>query len=164
MHGVGKRYGGVVALDGVNFVCSSASIHAVLGENGAGKSTLIKIIAGAVRPDEGQLLIDERQVSFDSPIAAAREGIACIFQELSLMPDLSIADNICITNPPGRFGFIDARAQRRRAEELLARVGCEGLHPDGALGAHGTESTCHSLLPSATRSAVKQPPCLGSRI
>jgi ribose transport system ATP-binding protein len=130
MHGVGKRYGGVVALDGVNFVCSSASIHAVLGENGAGKSTLIKIIAGAVRPDEGQLLIDERQVSFDSPIAAAREGIACIFQELSLMPDLSIADNICITNPPGRFGFIDARAQRRRAEELLARVGCEGLHPD----------------------------------
>ena len=129
MEGVSKHYGGVRALDRVNFGCSSASIHAVLGENGAGKSTLIKIVAGAVQPDEGRLLVGERVVSFSSPIDAGREGIACIFQELSLMPDLSIADNICITNPPGRLGFIDRRAQRRRAEELLTRVGCEDLHP-----------------------------------
>jgi len=129
MEGVSKRYGGVTALEDVNFACVPASIHAVLGENGAGKSTLIKIIAGAVQPDEGRLLIGERTVRFTSPVDAAREGIACIFQELSLMPDLSIADNICITNPPQRFGLIDRRAQFRRAEALLARVGCADLHP-----------------------------------
>jgi ribose transport system ATP-binding protein len=129
LQGVSKHYGGVTALDSVNFACSAASIHAVLGENGAGKSTLIKIIAGAVRPNEGKFLLGEREVNFGSPIDAAREGIACIFQELSLMPDLSIADNICITNPPQRFGLIDGRAQCRRAEQLLARVGCEDLHP-----------------------------------
>ena len=129
MDGVVKRYGGVTALDGVSFACAPASIHAVLGENGAGKSTLIKIIAGVVQPDEGRVVIGDRRVAFASPMDAAREGIACIFQELSLMPDLSIADNICITNPPTRFGFIDGRAQSRRAEALLARVGCEDLHP-----------------------------------
>ena len=129
MEGVGKRYGGVTALDGVNFACARSSIHAVLGENGAGKSTLIKIVAGVVEPDEGRVLIDGRPVRFASPIDAAREGIACIFQELSLMPDLSIADNLCITNPPKRFGLIDGRAQRRRAQSLLARVGCADLHP-----------------------------------
>ena len=129
LEGVSKRYGGVTALDGVHFACRGSSIHAVLGENGAGKSTLIKIIAGAVQPDEGRLLVAGRAVRFASPIDAARAGIACIFQELSLIPDLSIADNICITNPPGRFGFVDARAQRARAEALLARVGCADLHP-----------------------------------
>jgi ribose transport system ATP-binding protein len=129
MEGVGKRYGGVIALDGVDFACARASIHGVLGENGAGKSTLIKIIAGVVQPDEGRLLIDGQPVRFTSPIDAARERIACIFQELSLMPDLSIADNICITNPPKRFGLIDGGAQRRRAQALLARVGCADLHP-----------------------------------
>jgi ribose transport system ATP-binding protein len=129
MEGVSKRYGGVTALDAVNFECASGSKHAVLGENGAGKSTLIKIIAGAISPDEGHLVIDGRRRNFASPIDAAREGIACIFQELSLMPDLSIADNICITNPPRRLGFIDGGAQRRRTEALLARVGCGDLHP-----------------------------------
>jgi ribose transport system ATP-binding protein len=101
----------------------------VLGENGAGKSTLMKIIAGVVRPDEGRVLMDGRAVELDSPIAAARAGIACIFQELSLLPDLSIADNVCITHPPTRFGLIDRAAQRRRCEALLARVGCGDLHP-----------------------------------
>ena len=129
MEGVAKRYGGVTALDGVNFACARSSIHAVLGENGAGKSTLIKIVAGVVQPDEGRVLIDGRPVRFASPIDAAREGIACIFQELSLLPDLSIADNLCITNPPRRFGLIDSREQRRRAQSLLARVGCADLHP-----------------------------------
>jgi ribose transport system ATP-binding protein len=129
LEGVSKRYGGVTALDGVDFACARSSIHAVLGENGAGKSTLIKIIAGVVQPDEGRLLIGGRPVRFASPIDAAAEGIACIFQELSLMPDLSIADNICITNPPKRFGLIDGGAQRRRATALLARVGCSDLHP-----------------------------------
>ena len=68
-------------------------------------------------------------VRFDGPIAANDAGIVCIFQELSLMPDLSVADNISISNPPRRFGLIDQRAQRRKAEALLARVGCEDVNP-----------------------------------
>ncbi|MFO1067470.1 MAG: sugar ABC transporter ATP-binding protein [Geminicoccaceae bacterium] len=130
LQGVSKRYGGVRALEGVDFACRRGSIHAVLGENGAGKSTLIKIISGVVQPDEGTIQLEGQQVRFPDPLTANASGIVCIFQELSLMPDLSVADNIGISNPPrGRFGLIDKRAQRRRAEELLARVGCEDVNP-----------------------------------
>ena len=129
MQGVSKRYGGVAGAGRRRLRLRARPIHAVLGENGAGKSTLIKIIAGVVQPDDRQLFLDGQQVSFPTPVAANRAGIVCIFQELSLLPDLSVADNICITDPPRRFGLIDRRAQRRRAEELLARVGCEDVHP-----------------------------------
>ena len=75
------------------------------------------------------MLLDGKPVSFDSPAAANAAGIACIFQELSLIPDLSVADNIAISNPPRRFGLIDRQAQRRMAEEALARAGAEDIHP-----------------------------------
>ena len=127
--GVSKRYGGVRALAEVDFACRRGSIHAVLGENGAGKSTLIKIIAGVVQPDEGRITLDGHAVRFTTPQTANAAGIVCIFQELSLLPDLSVADNISITDPPRRFGLIDQRAQRRRAEDLLARVGCADINP-----------------------------------
>jgi ribose transport system ATP-binding protein len=129
LSGISKRYGGVRALEGVDFACRKGSIHAVLGENGAGKSTLIKIISGVVQPDEGAIRYDGSEVRFADPTAANRAGIVCIFQELSLMPDLSVADNIGIADPPRRFGLIDRKAQRRRAQELLARVGCEDVNP-----------------------------------
>lgn len=130
MKGVTKRYGGVVALSEVDFACHRGQIHAVLGENGAGKSTLIKIISGVVTPDEGTMTLDREPVQFDSPQQANAKGVVCIFQELSLMPDLSVADNICITDPPRTaLGLIDGRAQRRQTEELLARVGCEDINP-----------------------------------
>ena len=108
---------------------AAGRIHAVLGENGAGKSTLIKILAGVVRPDAGRIELDGAEVQFDSPAAAARAGVVCIFQELSLVPDLSVADNIAIVNPPLRFGLIDRRAQRRIAEEALKRAGAPDIHP-----------------------------------
>ena len=127
--GISKRYGGVRALEDVDFACEQGSIHAVLGENGAGKSTLIKIISGVVQPDTGSMHLEGAAVRFDGPIAANDAGIVCIFQELSLMPDLSVADNISISNPPRRFGLIDQRAQRRKAEALLAKVGCEDVNP-----------------------------------
>ena len=127
--GVSKRYGGVRALSGVNFACDRGSIHAVLGENGAGKSTLIKIISGVVQPDEGSITLEGSAMTIPTPQAANDAGIVCIFQELSLMPDLSVADNISITTPPRRFGLINHRAQRHRAEELLARVGCDDINP-----------------------------------
>jgi ribose transport system ATP-binding protein len=129
LEGVSKRYGGVQALDNVSFACSRHSIHAVLGENGAGKSTLIKIIAGVVQPDAGHIALDGAAVRFPTPQRAADAGIVCIFQELSLLPDLSVEDNIAIANPPRRLGLIDRRAQRRRAEALLARVGCADINP-----------------------------------
>ena len=129
MQGVSKHYGGVRAVEGVDFACERGRIHAVLGENGAGKSTLIKIMAGVVQPSEGAMFLEGEKVAFASPLEATSAGIVCIFQELSLMPDLTVADNVCITDPPRRFGLIDQRAQRRRAEELLARVGCEDVHP-----------------------------------
>jgi ribose transport system ATP-binding protein len=129
LSGISKRYGGVRALEDVDFACDRSKIHAVLGENGAGKSTLIKIIAGVVTPDAGELRLGGALRRFPNPAAAAATGIVCIFQELSLMPDLSVADNISILAPPKRFGMIDARAQRRRAEALLAEVGCEDVNP-----------------------------------
>jgi ribose transport system ATP-binding protein len=126
---VSKTYGGVRALAHVDFACTRGKIHAVLGENGAGKSTLIKIIAGVVQPDSGEIQLEGRPVRFRDPAAANAVGIVCIFQELSLLPDLSVADNISIAAPPRRFGLIDSRAQRRRAEELLAQIGCEDVNP-----------------------------------
>src|SRR5687768_17776129 len=96
MEGVSKRYGGVRALEKAELIVERGSVHAILGENGAGKSTLIKIMAGVVEPDEGRMLLEGSEVRFASPAAANRAGIACIFQELSLIPDLSVADNIVI--------------------------------------------------------------------
>ena len=126
---VSKRYGGVHALERASFACAPGRIHALLGENGAGKSTLIKVMAGVVQPDEGRIVLEGSERRFLHPQEAVAAGIACIFQELSLMPDLSVADNICITNPPRRRGLIDRRAQRRIAEAALARAGAEGIHP-----------------------------------
>jgi ribose transport system ATP-binding protein len=129
MQGVSKRYGGVRALQDADLTIEAGRIHAVLGENGAGKSTLIKIMAGVVAPDDGRMLLEGEPVSFASPAAANSAGIACIFQELSLIPDLSVADNIAISNAPCRLGLIDRRAQRRMAEQALARAGADNIHP-----------------------------------
>jgi ribose transport system ATP-binding protein len=125
-----KRYGGVTALANVDFACSLGTIHAVVGENGAGKSSLMKLIAGVTRPDEGEIYLEDKPIKFASPAEAAALGIVCIFQELSLLPDLSVADNISIADPPKRFGLIDHRRQRRIAVEVLHRVGCGDIHPD----------------------------------
>jgi ribose transport system ATP-binding protein len=129
VEGISKRYGGVVALKGADIAVRAGTIHAVLGENGAGKSTLIKIMAGVVAPDEGRMLLDGKEVSFASPAAANAAGVVCVFQELSLIPDLSVADNISISNPPLRFGVIDRGKQRQIAEEALARAGASDIHP-----------------------------------
>jgi ribose transport system ATP-binding protein len=129
LSGISKRYGGVRALENVDFACARGRIHAVLGENGAGKSTLIKVVAGVVQPDAGTIKLEGLPHQFRNPAEATAAGVVCVFQELSLIPDLSVADNISISAPPKRFGLIDARAQRRRAEKLLAEVGCEDVNP-----------------------------------
>jgi ribose transport system ATP-binding protein len=129
LEGVTKRYGGVTALANVDFACALGTIHAVVGENGAGKSSLMKVIAGVIRPDEGRIYLDEKLVRFASPADATGHGIACIFQELSLLPDLSVSDNISIASPPRRFGLIDRRRQRERAKDILREIGCPDIHP-----------------------------------
>ncbi len=133
MSGISKHYGGVRALENVSFEARRSSIHALLGENGAGKSTLIKVLSGVVQPDSGTIELEGKPVRFANPTEANDAGIACIFQELSLLPDLTVADNIGITRPPRRFGLIDHRAQRRMAEEALARVGGENIDPSSTI-------------------------------
>ncbi|HKE15253.1 MAG TPA: sugar ABC transporter ATP-binding protein [Kofleriaceae bacterium] len=134
LEGVSKRYGGVRALEDARLECGRGRIHAVLGENGAGKSTLIKVMSGVVVPDAGTMELAGQPVALDTPAAAARLGIVSVYQELSLLPDLSVADNIAITDPPRRFGLIRHRAQRRVAEEALARVGATDIHPLAPVG------------------------------
>ncbi|WP_395817899.1 sugar ABC transporter ATP-binding protein [Devosia sp.] len=129
LSGISKSYSGTRALQGVDFSCRRGSVHAILGENGAGKSTLIKIMSGVVRPDTGTLSIEGTEHRFQKPADAARAGIVCVFQELSLMPDLTVADNISISDPPRRFGLIDRKAQRERAEALPTRIHCEDVDP-----------------------------------
>ena len=153
LRGVSKRYGGIAALTDVDFIARAGEIHAVLGENGAGKSTLIKIAAGVTDPTEGQLLFIGRPVTFGSPADAKRAGIVCVFQELSLLPDLTVADNLCIVDPPTRAGFIDAGAQRQLAEQLLDQVGCSDVHPQELV----------KNLPLSRRQMVEIAKALGKR-
>jgi ribose transport system ATP-binding protein len=129
MEGVSKRYGGARALEQAQLDVYPGRIHAILGENGAGKSTLIKIMAGVVEPDEGRMMLDGREVTFPSPASAMAAGIVCIFQELSLIPDLTVADNILVSAPPKRLGLIDRGRQRALAEEALAKAGAGEIHP-----------------------------------
>ena len=91
---VTKRYPGTVALDGVDFNVYPGAVNVVIGENGAGKSTLMKILAGVERPTSGRLLLRGEPVALDSPRDALRRGIAIIYQELSLFPNLSVAENV----------------------------------------------------------------------
>jgi ribose transport system ATP-binding protein len=129
LQGISKRYAGVRALDGADLTCHAGEIHAVLGENGAGKSTLIKTIAGVVQPDAGRIFMEGVELRLSSPNAARDHGIACVFQELSLVPDLSVAENIFLARPPRRHGLIDAKAQQAQALALLDMLGCGDIHP-----------------------------------
>ncbi len=130
-HLVNKRFGNTIALNNATFVCQPGSIHALLGENGAGKSTLIKIIAGVVTPDSGTIKIEGSISDIKSPMQAARHGILPVFQELSLLPDLTIAENIFISNPPkNRFGIIHRGRLKQATEALCAELGFEHLNPN----------------------------------
>ena len=116
-----KRYGAVVALADANLDVQRGEVLALVGANGSGKSTLSKIINGVVTLDRGSLQFDGRPVRFASPAAARRMGIATVFQELSLVPQMSVAENIWLTREPLRTGvFVDQRDIRRRTEQLLA--------------------------------------------
>ena len=97
---VSKRFGGVAALSGANFAARSGEVHALLGENGAGKSTFIQILAGSVRPDAGRIVLNAKPFRADNPRQAHAAGISAVFQELSLVPDLTVAQNIWFRHEP----------------------------------------------------------------
>jgi ABC-type sugar transport system ATPase subunit len=120
---IGKHYGGVAALDDVSVAIRRGEIHALCGENGAGKSTLGKIIAGAVAPDAGRLLLDGEPVHLRSPRDALRHGIAIIAQEIALVPQLSVLDNVFLGREHGPAGFVDRRTARREVDRLAERIG-----------------------------------------
>ncbi|MEU4225024.1 sugar ABC transporter ATP-binding protein [Nonomuraea sp. NPDC026600] len=123
--GLRKRFPGVLALDGVDLTVRSGEVHVLLGENGAGKSTLIKMLSGAYHPDEGRVLLDGHPVQIRTAGDAQRLGIATIYQEFNLVPELSVAENLSLGRPPRRFGFVNTKRMHERAVELLARVGVD---------------------------------------
>ena len=119
-----KRFGGVEVLHGVSFTLRKGEVHALLGENGAGKSTLIKVITGVHQPDGGEIDLNGKIVHFNDTSESRTAGIAAIYQELSLFPDLNVAENIFIGRQPTTFGGrIDWRKLYAEAEELLASLG-----------------------------------------
>lgn len=125
LRGISKAFAGIHALENVSLEIRAGEVHALMGENGAGKSTLMKIIAGLLLPDEGELLIDGRRLRIRNPYDALKNGIAMIHQELMPFPDLTVAENIFIGQEPviGIGGWIDGDRMNHDAKELLKRVG-----------------------------------------
>jgi len=129
--GVDKRYGPIRVLAEVDFSVLPGEVHALLGENGAGKSTLLKILSGLVQPSAGVLRVGGSEVRFASPHEARAAGVATVYQETSLFPDLSVAENIFLANAPaGAGGVLDWPAMRDGAVALLARLDCHDLDVD----------------------------------
>jgi ribose transport system ATP-binding protein len=127
---VAKRFGATVALDGVSLAVRPGEVHALIGENGAGKSTLMNVLAGAVRPDRGEMRLDGAPYAPGSPLAARRAGVALIHQELSLCPHLTVAENILLGVEPSRGGWVDRGAMRARAIALLEQFNRPEIDPD----------------------------------
>lgn len=131
---VSKHFGGTMALDEASFRCHHGSIHALVGENGAGKSTLVKVLAGVVVPDTGTININGQPSTIHSPVDANRFDIVPVFQELSLMPTLTVAENIFIADPPrNRLGMVNRKALRQQTEQLFASLGFNQVDPNALI-------------------------------
>jgi ribose transport system ATP-binding protein len=127
MRGISKRFPGVVALDRVDFSVRGGEIHSLIGQNGAGKSTLMNILSGIYAADEGEILIDGEPVSIGHPREALRHGIGTVYQELSLLPNLSVADNIFLGREAGNGFVIDEGVIVNRARAVLDLLGETGI-------------------------------------
>lgn len=128
-----KAFPGVVALNKVSIQVQGGTCHALVGENGAGKSTLGKIIGGLYRPDHGQLLVHGKPVAFHGPLQATRAGIAIVHQELLFCENLSIAENLCLDDPPSRGPFVDKKEMIRRSRQWLSAMQLD-LDPNTLVG------------------------------
>jgi ribose transport system ATP-binding protein len=154
---VAKRFGGVVALDGAEFDLRAGEVHALVGSNGCGKSTLAKIIAGAVEADRGALMLEDRLVTFAGPAEAAAAGIVAFYQELSLIPQMTVAENIFLGREPlTAAGLVDRRALRQAAATAIAAFA-------EALGAGVDPDDLVADLPADERQIVEILKVLGLR-
>jgi ribose transport system ATP-binding protein/rhamnose transport system ATP-binding protein len=153
LSGVSKSFGAVRALDGVDLQIMPGEVRCLAGENGAGKSTLIKILTGAIRRDSGEYRIGGREVGNPTPAEARASGVGVVYQELSLLPDLSVEENLLMGRLPAAAGGLWVRAAglRGAARRMLDRVGLGALDP----------ATPVSELPAATRQMVEVAKVLG---
>src|SRR2546423_7881598 len=126
---ISKSFGGVRALRQASFAAESGEVHALVGENGAGKSTMIKILSGLLRPDAGRLCVQGREIALESPQAALRLGIGTIFQELTLFPSMTVAENLLMGRELRRAGLIDRGATAAAVRDLLQEYGIAGIEP-----------------------------------
>lgn len=169
MQGVAKSFGATRALAGVDLDVQPGEVHALVGENGAGKSTLMKILAGAERADAGQMWLDGRPYEPRHPADGRRAGVAMIYQELSLAPHLSVAENILLGVEPAAGPFVRRGLLRRRAAEALAQLGHADLPLDAPVGrlstaaqqlveiARGVAVGCRVLVLDEPTSSLTQP-------
>ena len=123
MRGITKRFMNVTALDNVSFSAGKGEVHALAGENGAGKSTLMKVLSGAYQPDEGEIFLDGQKLYINNPAAGRKAGIIVIYQELSLVPHMSIAENIFLGNMPNKNGHLDWKKMNEATKQALDEIG-----------------------------------------
>lgn len=123
--GITKTFGNHTALNNVELALRAGEVHALLGENGAGKSTLIKIMTGAYTPDTGEILVDGQPVHFATPQQAQVAGIGTVYQEVNLLPNMTVIDNLFIGRQPRRFGMVDRKQMVREARRILSQYGLD---------------------------------------
>ncbi|WP_093944797.1 sugar ABC transporter ATP-binding protein [Actinoalloteichus hoggarensis] len=162
MSGIVKTFPGVRALDGVDLGVRAGEVHCLLGQNGAGKSTLIKTLAGAHQPDEGEIRWRGEVTRLTSPVAALRLGVATMYQELDLVPGLSVAENIFLGHELATAGFTRRRAANKAAAELMRRLGHPEIRPGrevGGLSAAGQQlvSMARALAHNARLIVMDEP-------
>jgi len=153
MHGISKRFGATRALSDVALEVRAGEVMALIGENGAGKSTLMKILAGAHKPDEGTMTLAGRPFEPASPHAARMAGVAMIYQELTLAPDLNVVENVMLGQERSRLGWIDGAEQRRLVRDALEKLGHADLPLDRPVGAL---STAQRQIVEIARALVQQ--------
>jgi ribose transport system ATP-binding protein len=144
MTGIVKQFPGVRALDGVDLDVRAGEVHCLLGQNGAGKSTLIRVLTGAHQPDAGTIRINDEPVQLNSPTAAIQRGIAAIYQELDLVPELTVAENIFLGHEPSRYGFSRTHEANVQARAILQGLGHAEIPVNRTVG----------LLPAAGQQIV----------
>ncbi|MGE4549620.1 MAG: sugar ABC transporter ATP-binding protein [Intestinibacillus sp.] len=137
LRNIRKVFPGVVALDNMSLQLRAGEVHGLIGENGAGKSTLIKTLTGVYKPDEGEIFVDGKQVTFQQPSEAREKGIACVYQELNIVKELSITDNMFIGNyVKGKGGLLDYKYMNAKAKEIMASME-QNIEPTELCGNQG---------------------------
>jgi rhamnose transport system ATP-binding protein len=152
MRGISKRFDATQALDHVSLTLYPGQVHALLGENGAGKSTLIKIMTGIYQPDRGDILLDGRPIQVNNSAQAQLYGIAAIYQEPMIFPDLNVAENIFIGHQQERGAFVNWRRMYREAEDILASL---GVHLDVRSQARGLTLAAQQTVEIAKTLSLK---------